>query len=265
MPIQLREDIAYVLMEKISNHELTQPTDKAAGLKIASTDFVGRQATVNDLLAHIDYLNQKGYVQAQFEGDAYANKGPNPVPDAVQLASAALTEKGKELFERMQKNLPDSLQEGPRVPIATEDMDFLKKVMLKGRIEDIYDARDLTEVIFRTMRDLMTTQASDRVASELHEESLDTSEKALQNEVSELWQDTNPLVRFLSRVRPPLEFDSETFMQRVRQEGGLPRSTDVIAVLKAVFSATKEELSEGRIQEVSAAMPGQIKELWEGA
>jgi uncharacterized protein (DUF2267 family) len=123
--------------------------------------------------------------------------------------------------------------------LQTADAPFLQKVMVKGQLADIYDARDLTEVVFRTMRDLMATDTADRVAQELHQESLPAAEKALQNEVSELWQDTNLLVRFLSRLRPPLEFDDELFMRRIAQEGGLPRSTNAPTAIQAVFAATK--------------------------
>jgi uncharacterized protein (DUF2267 family) len=52
--------------------------------------------------------------------------------------------------------------------------------MVEGSLADPYDARDLTEVVFRVMRDLMTTEVSDRVAGELHKETLSTDEKALQ-------------------------------------------------------------------------------------
>lgn len=149
--------------------------------------------------------------------------------------------------------------------LKTENAPFLQKVMVKGRLEDIYDARDLTEVVFRTMRDLMTTDAADRVAQELHQDSLPTAEKALQNEVSDLWQDTNLLVRFLSRLRPPLDFDDDLFVRRISQEGGLPRSTNAPTAIRAVFAATKEALSPERIQEISAALPGKVQTLWDEA
>ena len=83
-------------------------------------------------------------------------------------------------------------------------MPFLEKVMLKSGLEDLFDARDVTEVVYRVMRDLMTTEASDRVAEELEDkEVLPTEDKALQMEIADLWNDTNPIVRFLSRIRPP--------------------------------------------------------------
>jgi len=117
----------------------------------------------------------------------------------------------------------------------------------------------------------MTTEASDRVAGELHEEALSTDEKALQMEISDLWKDTNPIVGFLSRVRPPLKgpgifgIDAERFLSRVANEGGLPSTVDRERVVKAVFSATKEKLSPERTQEITSFLPGKVSELWVAA
>jgi uncharacterized protein (DUF2267 family) len=169
------------------------------------------------------------------------------------------------MLEKMEANPPKALEEGPVVPIATKDMPFLEKVMLKGDLEDIFDARDIAEVVFRTMRDMMTNEATDRVASELHTEAEPTEDKALQNEIADLWTDTNPIVSFLSRVRPPLIIKADTFLFRIRQEAGLPKDVEPETVIKAVFAATKDELSEERIQEVAGFLPDKILELWQQA
>src|SRR4028119_139603 len=149
--------------------------------------------------------------------------------------------------------------------MSTKDMPFLEKVMLKGELEDIFDARDITEVVFRTMRDMMTNEASDRVADELHKEAEPTEDKALQNEIAELWKDTNPIVSFLSRIRPPLIIRSQTFLLRIRQEAGLPQGVEPETAIKAVFSATKDELSEERAQEVSGFLHDEIRHMWAAA
>lgn len=260
MPIQLKEDVAYILLKKMDSG-----SENGEAVSFTATDFVGRKTDRTEILAHIDYLNQKGYIKADFEGDAYADKGPNPVPDSVAINAVTLTSSGKELLEKMAKNPPEELREGPSVQIATKDMDFLKKVMLKGNIPDIYDARDLTEIVFRTMRDLMGKEATQKVADELHTEAIHTDKKAAREEISELWKDSNPLVRFLSEIRPSLNFDDDTFLFRIEKEGGLPKATGPETVVKAVFSATKDELSAERIAEIKDAMPGKIKELWEQA
>ncbi|MGB3493746.1 MAG: DUF2267 domain-containing protein [Elainellaceae cyanobacterium] len=146
--------------------------------------------------------------------------------------------------------------------IAERDRPFLEKVMSDAKLPDIYDARDITVVIFRTMRDLMTTDAADDVAEELHKESLPTKEKALQNEIAELWQDTNPLVALLSRIRPPLTINADQFLQRIGREAGLPRGVQAETAIRAVFSATKEELSSERSDEIASFLPQRIQELW---
>jgi uncharacterized protein (DUF2267 family) len=284
MTIELREDLAYILLKKIDE------TDTSKGLHEVSfteSDFGGQEVTPVDLLGHLDYLNQKQYIHAEFTGNAYGNQedvpdlinpkevdfriantygSPDgPLPHLITFKRAELTEKGRQLLEKMEANPPQSLKQGSAVPIASKDMPFLEKVMLKGNLPDPFDARDITEVVFRTMRDMMTTEAAERVEEELHEEALPTEEKALQNEVADLWKDTNPLVRFLSRIRPPLIIKSDTFLYRIGQEAGLPPEVEPETVVKAVFSATKDELSPERIEEIASFLPDKIRQMWEQA
>ncbi|NEQ20890.1 MAG: DUF2267 domain-containing protein [Microcoleus sp. SIO2G3] len=283
MPIGLREDVAYIMLKKI--HEGDGQGKHAVGFTEA--DFAGRDLSISDILGHLDYLAQKQFIDAEFTGNAYANQedvpsvidsdevdfriansfgAPDgPLPHLITFKRAQLTEKGLKMLEKMEANPPKALEEGPVVPIATKDMPFLEKVMLKGDLEDIFDARDITEVVFRTMRDMMTNEATDRVTSELHKEAEPTEDKALQNEIADLWTDTNPIVSFLSRVRPPLIIKSDTFLLRIRQEAGLPKDVEPETVIKAVFAATKDELSEERIQEVAGFLPDKILKLWQEA
>ncbi len=129
---------------------------------------------------------------------------------------------------------------------------FLEKVMQRADLPDIYDARDITLVVFRTLRDMMTTKASDRVQASFNDD-----------EIAKLWKDDNPIVALLSRIRPPLEIDAESFMRRVAQEGGLPRGTTANGAVIAVFSAVREELPAERIQEIAEVLPSGIRILWE--
>jgi uncharacterized protein (DUF2267 family) len=282
MPIPIREDVAYILMKKINEsgqgmHEVS----------FTEADLAGRRLTMAELLGHLDYLNQKQFIKAEFTGNAYANQEDttdlvNPqefdfriansydpkdglLPHLITFKAAELTERGRKILQRMEENPPDALNEGPTVPIATEDMPFLEKVMIRANLEDIFDARDATEVVFRTMRDMMTNEAAAHVAEELHEPAEPTEDKALQNEIADLWNDTNPITRWLSRVRPPLKIKSGNFLLRINQEAGLPRAVGAESLCKAVFKSTKEELSEERIQEIASFLPDEIRQLWNNA
>jgi uncharacterized protein (DUF2267 family) len=134
--------------------------------------------------------------------------------------------------------------------------EFLEKVRAQGNLKDLKEARNATEVVYRTMRDVMSSEAIEQVAAELDENAPD--------KVEDLWEDTNPLVSFLSHIRPNLHISPDNFLVRLRQEANLPGS-DAETIIKAVFSATKDELSEERVQEVAKFLPGKISEMWQEA
>lgn len=293
MPIQIRDDVVYILLKRIHEGDLNQ--EGLHEVNLSEGDFAGRALTQAELLGTLDFLNQKQYINAQFSGNAYGNQedvpdavnpkefdfrvantygsADGPLPHVIAFEKAELTEKGIKMLEEMEANPPKAMGSGPTTPIADKDTPFLEKVMAKGEFEDIFDARDFTEVVFRIMRDVMTTEAADRVAEELHEEALPTEDKALQNEIVDLWKDTNPIVGFLSRVRPPWDgpgiflIDSDRFLFRAANESGaLAPGMDREVAVKAVFSATKEELSQERVQEITGWMPeGRVRELWQEA
>jgi uncharacterized protein (DUF2267 family) len=134
--------------------------------------------------------------------------------------------------------------------------DFLEKVKSQGNLKDLREARNATEVVYRTMRDVMSNEAIERVEDEL--------EQNAPEQVEDLWEDTNPIVHLLSRIRPNLHISPDNFLVRLRQEGNLP-GADAETIIKAVFSATKDELSEERIAEVADYLPGRISEIWQEA
>ncbi len=289
MPITIRQDITYTLLEVINEtgrgmHEV----------HFHQTDFPRHQMTIAEFLGHLDYLNQNHYINPEFTGNAYATQ--EDVPDLIHLQEidlgiantysgpdghlphlstfkkAEITEKGQKLLEKLEVNQPQVSEIKPLVAIADKNFPFLGKVMDQSDLIDIFDARDLTEVVFRLMRDLMTTEAADRVEAELHEAVEITRDKSLQAEIADLWDDTNPIGAFLSRVRPPLQptgifrgIDSDRLLFRVANEGGTPPNLDVEQVVKAVFSATKDELSAERTQQICTWLPDRICQMWEEA
>jgi uncharacterized protein (DUF2267 family) len=291
MTITIRDDVVYIMLKKIDESDKSPGPDP---VKFENADFAGLPMTPADFLGHLDYLNQRQYINAEFSGNAYANQDDvpdavnekefglriantygapdGPLPHLIQFKKAELTEKGRAMLEDMNANPPKSMQAGKTVPIATKDTPFLEKVALKGGISDLYDARDITEVVFRTMRDMMSDEVVENVSNELHvpldggnpDQTLYTATPKA-TEVSDLWEDTNPIVHFLSHIRPPLKIKADTFLFRVKQEGGLQQNVSPEQVISAVFSATKDELSQERIQEVAGFLPDEIRKLWETA
>jgi uncharacterized protein (DUF2267 family) len=284
MTISLRDDVMYILLSKIQQND----GEGMHSVDFKATDFTGRNLTIADFLGHLDYLNQKGYINADFTGNAYANQEDvpdlidaetvdfrvantfgatdGPLPHLIKFNKAKLTEKGKKMLERMEKEPPQALKQGMSEPIVDKYTPFLEEVALKAELPDIFDARDLSNLVYRTMRDLMPTETAETVEAELHEEMEEgATNKRLQSEIADLWKDDNPIVAWLSKVRPPLKFDDDTFIFRVEKEGGLPRGTTGEKVINAVFSATKQELSEQTKQQVSQFLPGKIKDMWEAA
>ena len=288
MPIPVRDDAVYIILKKI--YESNQAGD-ASHVEFTGTDFAGMNLKKSDLLGHLDYLNQKHYIDAEFSGNAYANQedvpsvvNPDevnfrvantfgakdgPLPHLITFDRATLTEKGRQMLTDMEANPPKDINKGPRLPLPNQHMPFLEKVMVRGNLSDPYDARDATEVVFRVMRDVMSTQAADQVESELHKTAAKADDKSLQVEVADLWHDTNPIVSFLSRLRPPMQaeppfgIDSTLFLTRVDNEGAIPPTSNGEIVTKAVFAATKEELSDERIEAVTRWLPeGKVRTFW---
>lgn len=129
---------------------------------------------------------------------------------------------------------------------------FLEKIMQKSNLPDIYDARDVTIVVLRALRDLMSTDASERTEAAFDDE-----------RIARLWKDDNPIVAALSKLRPALKVDTETFLYRISQESGLPKNVTAEAAVIAVFSTVREELPPERIQEISSFLSGGLKVMWD--
>jgi len=243
MTIPIRDDLTYILLKKIGSGNGRGESE----IRNAAEEYVGHEVAEAELLGHLDYLNQREFIKADFSGQPYG--GAELLPPLVAFQEAELTEKGRKLLQKMETNPPKSLHhQGSAVPIASKDMPY------------------------RVMRDVMTKDAIEHVEAELHKEVLPTDDKTLQQEIADLWKDTNPLVGLLSRIRQPLTgepaplgIDGNLFARRVELEGALPSGVKPETAIAAVFSATKDELSEERIQEIAGFLPDRIREIWASA
>ncbi len=140
----------------------------------------------------------------------------------------------------------------PAKSIGPVEKAFLEKVMQRSSIPDIYDARDITIVVLRALRDLISTETSERTEADFSDE-----------QITKLWKDDNPIVAALSKLRPPLNVDTETFLRRIKQEGGVPKNVTPEGAVIAVFSTVREELPPERIQEIAGFLPDGLKVMWE--
>ncbi|MBW4492929.1 MAG: DUF2267 domain-containing protein [Oscillatoria princeps RMCB-10] len=71
---------------------------------------------------------------------------------------------------------------------------------------------------------------------------LQADDKPPHYQIAYLWKDTNPLVRFFHRLRPAYQTEPDTFLFRIRQKAGFASRVAPEAVIKAVFSVTKDAI-----------------------
>ncbi len=248
MTAAAKPELTYQILHTLTARGVsTQPVD----ITLTQADFEGGSITQAEVVTQLGELVEAQYLTATVSTDPAG-------AFEVKLQQVAMTNQGITALGNLKRSLGLNVQ-------APETLSFLEKVMNQAGLDDLYDARDIAEVIFRTMRDVMPNEVADRVAAELNVQVYPTDDRALGKMLAELWRDTNPFVAFLSRIRSPLDIKDETFIFRVQQEGGLQRGISPEAVTSAVFTAIKAELSAERIQEIQQYMPGDIKQMWSRA
>ena len=137
---------------------------------------------------------------------------------------------------------------------------FLDKVIAETNLKSVNEAQTATKVVFRILRDLLPREEVDKLADELRED----APKA-DMEIKDLFKDTNPMVSFFSYISPiqQLNIDKDTFMLRLKQEGAVRHDTDAEAVTKAVFNATKAEISQEQIENVANCISDdELRSIW---
>ena len=138
---------------------------------------------------------------------------------------------------------------------------FLDKVIAETNLETINEAQTATKIVFRILRDLLPREEVDKLADELRGEDAPNADM----EIKDLFKDTNPMVSFFSYISPiqQLNIDKDTFMLRLKQEGAVRHDTDAEAVTKAVFSATKAEISQKQIENVANCISDdELRSIW---
>ncbi|HHP7232049.1 MAG TPA: DUF2267 domain-containing protein [Xenococcaceae cyanobacterium] len=139
---------------------------------------------------------------------------------------------------------------------------FLDKVIANTNLQTINEAQTATKVVFRILRDLLPREEVDKLADELREDAPQAD-----MEIKDLFKDTNPMVSFFSYISPiqQLNISKGIFLLRLQQEGAIRSDADAEQVALAVFSATKEELSQEQIDNVSKSLGDDLSTLWQQA
>ena len=138
---------------------------------------------------------------------------------------------------------------------------FLDKVIANTNLETVNEAQTATKVVFRILRDLLPREEVDKLADELRGEEAPNADM----EIKDLFKDTNPMVSFFSYISPiqQLNISKDTFMLRLNQEGAVRHDTDPEEVTKAVFSATKDEISQSQIENVAKCISDdELRSIW---
>ena len=138
---------------------------------------------------------------------------------------------------------------------------FLEKVIAETNLKTVNEAQTATKVVFRILRDLLPREEVDKLADELRGEEAPNANM----EIKDLFKDPNPMVSFFSYISPiqQLNIDKDTFMLRLKQEGAVRHDTDAEAVTKAVFSATKAEISQEQVENVANCISDdELRSIW---
>ena len=138
---------------------------------------------------------------------------------------------------------------------------FLDKVIANSNLQTVNEAQTATKVVFRILRDLLPREEVDKLADELRGEEAPNADM----EIKDLFKDTNPMVSFFSYISPiqQLKISRDTFMLRLNQEGAVRHDTDAEEVAKAVFSATKDEISQEQIENVAKCISDdELRSIW---
>jgi len=110
MRTTLREDITYFLLEKLSCPMADGPR------QLEVKDMGDRPINRTDILLHLKYLSQWGYVKMEMGTEAELVAVPNPhMATSVPLNQVSLTQQGRQFFKRLLANSPHLLETSPSI------------------------------------------------------------------------------------------------------------------------------------------------------
>ena len=124
---------------------------------------------------------------------------------------------------------------------------FYRRVMIETGRANLEDSKRATAVVFRTLRDRLTSDEAEQAAAQLP------------GELKRLWK-TGERPR-----RRPVKMDREAFYDRIKTEAGLASIKEARAVTRAVFAALEDQLSPGETDDILAQLPKDLKAVWTGA
>jgi uncharacterized protein (DUF2267 family) len=118
------------------------------------------------------------------------------------------------------------------------------RVGIEADLESLEEARHVTAVVLRALRDRLTPEEAEQASAQLPAE------------LKQLWHGD------AGTMRPPVKMHRQEFYERVRAEAGLPSVRTAALATDAVFAALKDQISDGECGDILAQLPRDLKQVW---
>jgi uncharacterized protein (DUF2267 family) len=124
---------------------------------------------------------------------------------------------------------------------------FYSMVMDETGVADRDRATRAVAAVLHALRDRLTVEEAAQAAAQLP------------RDLQALWRAGE------QAGRQPIKMHRPGFYDRVRTEAGLPSAREARLATAAVFTALKNTLSPGEAEDITAQLPGDLKEVWRAA
>jgi uncharacterized protein (DUF2267 family) len=118
------------------------------------------------------------------------------------------------------------------------------RVGIEANLESVDEARQVTGVVLRALRDRLTPEEAEQASAQLP------------TEIKALWH-AGP-----EAPHRPVRMHCRDFYERVKAEGGLASLRQAELATEAVFAALKEQISDGECDDILAQLPRDLKQVW---